>query len=161
MTTISRYFIPLVLLAVTSSGCATSQALDTGRDQADVRKRVEMLLERYAANDQVGVIEMLDPSGVTVLGTDLGEVVRTPAQLRALMDADFRLWGTAKFSDIREFDFRGNGNLASAFFVVSFSAAGGPPIPIRIDTTWRDQQGTWYLSQSANSVPTVGQSAFR
>jgi len=104
---------------------------------------------------------MLDPSGVTVLGTDLGEVVHTPTQLRALMDADFRLWGTARFSDIRDVDFRGNGNLASAFFVVSFSAAGGPPIPIRIDTTWRKQQGTWYLSQSANAVPTVGQSAVR
>ena len=62
MKTIFRYFIPLVLLVVTSSGCATSQAVDTGRDQADVRKRIELLLERYAANDQDGVIEMLDPS---------------------------------------------------------------------------------------------------
>jgi len=50
-----------------------------------------------------------------------------------MMDADFRLWGTAKFSDIREFDFRGNGNLASAFFVVSFSSAS---VPRMISTIW-------------------------
>jgi len=161
MTTTFRYSSSLAVLALALSGCAISPVSDTGRDQADVRKRVELLLERYAANDQEGVIEMLDPSGVTVLGTDMGEVIHTPAQLRALMDADFRLWVTAKFSDIRDFDFRGNGNMASAFFVASFSAAGGPPIPIRIDTTWRKQDGTWYLSQSANAVPTVGQSAVR
>jgi len=161
MTTNIRFFTSLALLALTLTGCATSAAVENGRDQADVRKRVELLLERYAANDQDRVTEMLDPSGVTVLGTDLGEVIHTPAQLRALMDADFRLWVNAKFSDVRDFDFRGNGSMASAFFVVSFSAGGGPPIPIRINTTWRKKGGIWYLTQSANSVPTVGQSAVR
>jgi hypothetical protein len=143
------------------AACATPQVADATKVEAEVRQRVELLLNRYASNDQDGVVEMLDPAGVTLLGTDLAEVIHTPAELRALMTADFRLWTSAKFTDLREFDFRGSSSLATAFFVVSFSAAGGPPIPIRINTTWRKVGDTWFLSQSANSVPTVGQSVSR
>ena len=151
----------LVVLTMSTTGCMVPKAVDTDSDRQQVRSRVELLLERYAANDQDGVVEMLDPSGVTILGTDLGEIIHTPSQLRALMDADFRLWTTAKFTDIRAFDFRSDGTLATAYFVASFSPAGGPSIPIRITTTWRKTNKNWYLTQSSNAVPTVGQSTIR
>jgi len=82
----------------------------------------------------------------------MSEFVRTPDQFRALMSRDLSQWKTAKFSDVRNTDVRSGGTLATAFFVVTFSAENGPTIPIRLCTTWHKVNGEWLLAQSWNAV---------
>ena len=145
------------LSGATLSACATVPAAasptNVQTQEQAVRARVQTLLDRYAANDAAGVIALLDPVKFTILGTEASERVDTPEGLRALMAADFKLWGTARFTEVRDFDCRLSESLATAWFTISFSASGGQPIPVRLTTTWRKVNGEWMLSQSANAVP--------
>lgn len=129
------------------------------KQDASVIAAVHELLERYAANDQTAVAQLLDPEGFVVYGSDAAEKVETIPALRELMDADFRLWRTASFGEIRDLSVVVEGRLATAYFHVPFSAGGRPPVLVRFSTTWRKVEGAWRLRQSANTVPTTGMSA--
>ncbi len=129
------------------------------QDQVQVMQRAALLLERYAMNDPEGVLALLDREQFTIFGSDISEVVRSEHALRQLMEDDFALWRTASFTEVREVDFRTDGTLATVHFVASFSPGGGPALPVRFAMTWRKTNGEWWLTQSANSVPTRGQSA--
>jgi len=142
-----------VLLLV--SACASTPPaakVDRAAAEQEIMKRVDSLLYRYSQNDQPGVLAMLDPDRLTVFGSNLTEIIRSSDQLRGLMTRDFEQWGSASFSDVRDVDVRVEGNLATAYFVLTFSAARGPTLPIRFSTTWRKVNGEWLLTQSANSV---------
>ena len=54
---------------------------------------------------------------------------------------------------------RVHGQQATAHFHVRFSAGGAAPVTVRFATNWRKVDGQWRLMQSANTVPTSGQSA--
>lgn len=149
-----------LLLVVNLVACVSfPTATESSEIRSEVMARASQLLERYAANDPAGVIELIDKQEFTMLGGDIKEVVHSSEELQELMRAEFALWYTARISDIRDVDFRTDGRLATAFFTVSFEAGGMPPIPVRIATTWIKRNGEWFLTQSANSVPTQGQSA--
>jgi len=147
---------PLLIVALLSvSACTTAPPaakVDPAADKKAVMQRVETLLYRYGNNDEPGVLAMIDPQGFTVFGSNLTELVNTPDQLRALMSRDLSQWKSAKFTDLRSSDVRTGGTLATAFFVVTFSAENGPTIPIRLCTTWRKVNGEWMLTQSWNAV---------
>lgn len=128
-------------------------------DDASVVAVVHKLLDRYASNDPQGVVALLDPKGFVVYGSDVAEKVQTVPALVELMKADFRLWHTAAFGEIRDLSIVVQGSLATAYFHVPFSAGGRPPVLVRFSTTWRRVNGAWRLRQSANTVPTVGMSA--
>lgn len=153
------FLLAILLAGVSLAACTHAPrpapvAVDASNDEQTLRARVSELLARYAANDQAGVVAMLDPVRFTIWGSDLAEVADTEQELRALMDSDFRMWGTAQFTEVREFDSRSDGRLATANFVMSFSASGGPAIPVRLTTTWRKVDGVWRMTQCVSSVPT-------
>lgn len=127
---------------------------DTTADEQAVRAAVMTLLKRYESNDADGVIAMLDPVKFTMLGSDVSQVVDTHEELRALMAHDFQMWGSARFTDVRDFDLRTDGTLTTANFLMTFSASGGEAVPVRLTTTWRKVNGEWKLTQSTSSVPT-------
>jgi len=135
------------------ASCATNTAKVDPKSDQEVMQRVQLLLDRYARNDQAGVVAMLDPSGITILGTQFEEKIKSPSDLRALMDRDFSQWKTAKFSDVRDVDVRSDGTLATAFFLMNWQAGEYPAQPIRMTTTWRKVKGEWLLTQSASALP--------
>lgn len=148
--------LPKVLLFATFSllaACATNTGKVDPKSGEEVVQRVHLLLDRYARNDQAGVVAMLDPSGITILGTSFEEKIKSPSELRALMDRDFGQWQTAKFTDIRDVDVRSSGSLATVYFIMTWQAGNGPTAPIRMTTTWRKVDGEWLLSQSASALP--------
>jgi hypothetical protein len=147
-----------LVMALVVSSCATPPSRSES-DTSMIVQRVGELLARYASNDQEGVISMLDTSGFTLYGSDVAELVRTPAGVRELMTNDFALWQTAKFEAIQDLDVVLQGAVATAYFHVPLSVGGRPPILVRISTTWRRVDGEWLLAQSANTVPTTGSSA--
>lgn len=145
----------LLAAACLISACATAPASRfTSDEEAHVQARVQELLNKYEANDQAGVVALLDTK-ITILGSALAETIRTPQELTALMTRDFRQWGKAKFSDVRGMDIRIGDDLATAWFTFSFQPGEQPSIPIRLATTWHKRDGEWYLTQSANSVMTA------
>ena len=153
MRPISRVLIAMALFAV--SACTTAPPAaraDPAADEKAVMQRAGTLLYRYGNHDEPGVMAMLDPQGFTVFGSNLTELVRTPDQLRGLMSSDLSQWKSATFSNFRNSDVRTSGTLATAFFVVTFSAESGPTMPIRLCTTWRKVNGEWMLTQSWNAV---------
>lgn len=152
MRLLSRALLALLLLSLCACTAAPPGKPDPAADQKAVMQRVETLLYRYGANDQPGVMAMLDPQGFTVFGSNMAEFVRTPDQLRALMNRDLSQWKSASFTDLRNADVRSSGTLATAFFVVTFSAENGPTLPIRLCTTWHKVKGEWLLAQSWNAV---------
>ena len=156
MPSMSRALFAVVLLTVSACSTPPPVKTDPAADEKAVMQRVDTLLYRYAANDQPGDMAMLDPQGFTVFGTDLSEPVRSPDQLRALMSRGLAQSSSAKFTDMRNGDVRTSGTLATAFFVVNFSADSGPTIPIRLCTTWRKVNGEWLLTQSWNAMAEGG-----
>jgi hypothetical protein len=148
-----------VISALTLASCATAPTAakaDPSAAEAALRQRVDSLLYRYANNDQPGVLAMLDPQRLLILGSNLNEVVHTPDELRAFMSRDFAQWQSAKFTNVRDVDMRTDGALATAYLVFDFSAPGGPTVPIRFCSTWRKVNGEWLLTQSS-SVAMMGQ----
>ena len=158
----NRYSATLLAAALAASsltGCASHPTaapavVNSQTDEQALRARVAQLLASYESKDSAGVIALLDPVKFTVWGSDLSEVIDTHDELRALIESDFRLWGSAKFTDVRDFDWRSDGSLATANFVMSFSANGGEAIPVRLTTTWRKVEGQWRMTQCVSSVPT-------
>jgi hypothetical protein len=150
----SRLRVLFVATAWMLSACTTAPLAqgDSAAAEKEIRQRVADLLQRYANNDQAGVLAMLDPERLTVFGSNLTEVVRTPQQLEALMNRDFGLWQSATFTHIRDIDTRSDGTLATTYLVFDFSAANGPTVPIRFSSTWRKVKGEWLLTQSASAV---------
>jgi hypothetical protein len=141
--------------ALALAACASAPQAgrsDPAAVEKEIRQHVDSLLYRYSQNDQPGVLAMLDPTGFTISGSDLSEVVRTPEQLRALMSRDFSQWKSATFSEVRDFDVRADDALATAFLVFTYSVEGGPSMPIRLCTVWRKVDGEWRLTQSSNAV---------
>lgn len=137
---------------------AENSAGDANHERRSVAKHVDALLRSYAANDVDAVVALLDDDFV-LYGSDVKEVVRTRDQLRQLMADDFLLWRTASFGELTDLDVRVQGTLATAHFHAPFSAGGRPAVVVRFATTWRRAADGWRLIQSANTVPTVGQSA--
>src|SRR4051812_45679705 len=104
------------VLAVSLAGCSTAPPKSVAGSEQEIMGRVEALLDRYAANDQKGVIAMLDPNRITIFGSDLKEVVKTNDAVSRLMTDDFTLWHSAKFSDVRDVDVRMSDRMATTFF---------------------------------------------
>lgn len=146
-----------LLLLVVLGSCA-STGKDAQSDRAQVAAAVRTLLTAYAANDQEAVIRLIDTREFSFYGSDVSEIVHSSDQLRQLMTEDFKLWGSAKFGQISDMDIRVGRDLATAFFNVPFSAGGASLVTVRVSTVWRKVGGVWLLTQSANSVPTVGSS---
>ncbi len=150
----------IAISALTVAACSTQRTMPSERSaDAAVHERVEELLRRYAANDQNGVLAMLDPQQITFYGSDVSEVIHSADEVRQLMRNDFALWGTASFGAVQDFDFRTDGTMATTFFSVPFTPGTMHPVQVRFAMTWRNVDGQWLLTQSANAVPTVGQSA--
>ena len=129
-----------------------AQGAELSAKDKEILARSYELLNRYQANDQAGVLAMLDERFL-LQGTNFNENIRTPAELRELMSRDFMQWGSARFFDLREVDVRREGKLATAYFVFTFKAAQGPEVPIRMCTTWVKKRGQWLLTQSSNALP--------
>lgn len=147
------------LLALAGTCQASGSTLPAVHHASGLEGRIQALLSAYAANRSDQVLAMLDPQGWVVFGSDVAEIVRSNSALLEMMQADFALWKTAAISNIRDLNIQTDGTLASAMFHVDFSAGGRPPIPVRFCTTWRQIEGTWMLSQCANTVPTIHSSA--
>jgi hypothetical protein len=149
---------PAITALVLLTACATSgyPSKHAAGNEPAIMQRAQLLLDRYARNDQAGVIALVDPERLTIIGTGVDEVVKSPADLRALMDRDFKQWQSATFTDMREMDVRSNGNLATAHFLVTFAAAHGPSVPLRMFTTWHRVNGEWLLTQCGTAIPPQG-----
>ena len=147
----------LMMLAAIG-GCAVSAQSTSLQAKQALAGEVRNLLDRYAADDFERVAAMLDDE-FAIYGSDVSELVRTKAQLRALMDADFRLWHTASFGAVRDMDVRQDAGLAVATFHVPFSPGGRASVLVRMTTTWRHSPSGWKLTQLTSTVPTVGSSA--
>jgi hypothetical protein len=148
--------IVLLLAACASAPPAPAAKTDPAVAEKEVTQRVNLLLTRYASNDQVGVIAMLDPGKFTLLGTNLGEGAHSASELREFMDRDFGQWKTVAITNLRDMDMRVDGSMATAFFTVSFAAGGGPAVPVKLFTTWHKINGEWMVTQSASALPPQG-----
>lgn len=154
-----RFFlITAAILSLVS--CATTSSATAGlSERQQVAARVNELLGRYAANDQEGVVGMIDQHEFTMYGSDRSEIVHNENELRQFMTDDFALWQKAQVGAVQDLDIRIDNNLATAFFHVPFSAGGRPPVIVRFSTTWKRIGHQWFLTQSANAVPSTGSSA--
>jgi hypothetical protein len=148
--------IGAVLLLAACTSAPTARPVDTAAAEKAVTQRVDLLLSRYARNDQVGVVAMLDPVRFVMLGTNFNERMSTPAELRSQMDHDFSAWQSVAFTDVRDMDVRVGSDLATAVFTMTFSAGGGPSLPVRLCTTWHKVNGEWMLTQSSSAIPPQG-----
>lgn len=151
-----RFSLPASLAPVGRTARAADRIAE---DRRDVESQLRAILAAYAANDQDAVVGFVDPQGFSFYGSDLAELVESPAALRQLMTDDFRLWRTARFGEVRNLGVRVGPNLASAFFHAPFQAAGQPEVTLRLSTVWRRVGSSWRLSQCAIAAPTVGSSA--
>jgi len=125
----------------------------------DIRSETRRFLDAYAANQQSEVLAEVTDSSV-VYGSDASEVYRGKAAIRTMMDNDARLWsGTAHIGAMDQVSIVAGGQIQSIVFQAPFSALGRTPAPVRFCMVWRRRRGQWFLVQSSNVVPTIGQNA--
>jgi hypothetical protein len=137
-------------------GCATDSKPS---EQPDLATHAKALLDAYARGDKAAVMAVIDPN-IRLYGSDVAEIYSGPEGAGKMFDMDTRLWGgAAHFGDLRAISEFRSGDLATLFFDVPFSVASRPEMVVRFATLWRYSDGAWRLIQSANMVPTVGQSA--
>lgn len=143
-------------LVVTASG-ATSDP-NTSLSQA-----VDQLLKAYSSKSIDQFLNLTDPQEILILGTDISEIADSRSKARQLIEADFKLWGSAEFGQRTFTSIRASDHLASVAFDVPFTmhrAEGRTDtMTIRFLTVWKWTESRWLLTQSLNSVPTAGQSA--
>lgn len=126
---------------------------------ADVHAALRAFLDAWAAGDEVRVAAVLDPE-VRMYGSDVAEVQEGPEAVLALLRLDQRLWGgAARIGELRNVSVAGGGEFVSVFFDAPFTVGTRPPMIVRFATTWRRTPQGLRLMQSANVVPTTGQSA--
>ena len=102
---------------------------------------------------------LIDPN-IRLYGSDVAEIYSGREGAGKMFDMDTRLWGgAAHFGDLRAISECRSGDLATLFFDVPLRVASRPERVVRFATLWRYSDGAWRLIQSANMVPTVGQSA--
>ena len=129
----------------------------TRSPQAEVVTTARTMLDAYAAGDRQAVAAGLDRE-VHVYGSDRREVAATPAGFMTLYDTDQKLWrGAASFGPMQNVSLVSDGRLAGLFFDREFTV-GGRTTVVRFATVWRLEKAGWKLVQSANVVPTFGQS---
>jgi ketosteroid isomerase-like protein len=124
-----------------------------------VLEKVDQFVDAYMHNDVERVVAMADEDEFTVYGSDVAEYFSGRESLRAMMSDDFQLWKTAQVGALRDVSVRVSRDLATVMFQAPFSAGGRPEMLVRFITVWRRHGRDWYLTQSSNSVPTVGSSA--
>jgi ketosteroid isomerase-like protein len=139
-----------------AGGCAAAPRATPPALQATI----EEFLAAYAAGDRSKVFSMVSETESYVYGSDEAEFIVGRNALEQMFDDDMRLWqGTAKFGALRNVSSIRSRDLATMFFDVPFSVAGRPPLTVRFAMVWRRESNGWRLVQSANVVPTTGQSA--
>jgi ketosteroid isomerase-like protein len=125
----------------------------------DVIDATRGFLDAYARGDAAAVDAVL-ADAVVVYGSDRAEVFRGKPAVRELLKADQQLWrGSATIGEISDLSIVEDGDFASLIFQAPFAVGGRPPMTVRFSMVWRRTPQGWRLVQSANTVPTVGQSA--
>jgi len=142
----------VLALAPLTGSCATDGARS---EKPDLAAHAKALLDAYAKGDKPAVMALIDPT----TGSDVAEIRSGREGAGAMFDMDARLWGgAAHFGDLRPISECRSGDLTTLFFDVPFNVASRPEMVVRFATLWRYREGTWRLPQSANRVPTLGQS---
>ena len=152
MKTLATGLLAVMPLAASAAPCES------------LRPAIDTLLFDYSSKNLDAVISRIDRNEIMVLGSDLSEIARTPAEVEFMLRADFALWGASRFGSPQFMDCRVEPLLASAAFDVPFTMQRNDgstmDVTVRFLTVWtREAKGPWRLSQSMNSTPTVGASA--
>jgi hypothetical protein len=138
-------------------GCCATEGRRS--EMPDLAANAKALLDAYAKGDKPAVMAVMDPD-IRLYGSDVAEIYSGRESALKMFDLDTRLCGgAAHFGDLRAISEFRSGDLATLFFDVPFSVASRPEMIVRFATLWRYSDGAWRLIQSANMVPTVGQSA--
>jgi ketosteroid isomerase-like protein len=155
MTRRHHLWTPAIILLAVSSCISTTRA-----PSRSVEDTAAEFLRAYAAGRRDAVMSVVADDSIHVYGSDVAEVVTTKAGVQAMFDADQQLWrGTARFGSMRNVSSVVAGSLVTLFFDAPFIVDGHPEVIVRFATVWRRDGARWKLVQSANVVPTVGQSA--
>lgn len=147
-------FFPLIL--------TLANPLTAGPSHNDLQSRIREFLDLYSKKDVAGVMNLVSNDSLLVMGSDLSEVCTRREQVEELLRNDFRLWDSASFGrPVQVYTHQSEG-LLTAFFDVPFTlrrGGGEQTLVVRFATVWQKTKQGLKLVQSANTTPTVGQSA--
>jgi ketosteroid isomerase-like protein len=136
--------------------------LTAGPSNDDLQSRIREFLDLYAKKDVAGVMNLVSSDSLVVMGSDLSEVCTRREQVEELLRNDFRLWDSAFFGKPVQVYTHESESLITAFFDVPLTmrrGGGEQTLVVRFATGWQKTKQGLKLVQSANTTPTVGQSA--
>lgn len=143
------------LLAAGTTGEA--RASDSAREPVVGIARA--FLTAYANGERDAVLARVDPQ-IVMYGSDVAEVFRGVDGVRQMLEGDRKLWrGPASIGSMQDVTVVASGGLSAMTFQAPFSLGSRPPILVRFSMVWKRHGDQWRLIQSANSTPTIGQSA--
>ncbi len=150
------------VLALALAAEPKAPAADDAKVNAAIAERVKVLVAALSARDSKALVALFDPSGPTLLGTDVAEVCRDLACIEKQSKDSFALVDASKYGEPKPLSIRSAGGLATAYFDVTAEAVTGKEKKSqvqRLATTWRLAGTDWKLVQLLRSVPTVSRSA--
>lgn len=151
--------LALALVLSLTAAAATASPPSPACRAADALDPATRFLDAYAAGDRTAVEAALAPE-IVAYGSDSSEFEHGRAEVMRIFDLDHRLWGgSARFGPLRDVSASGDCSHATVMFMRDFAVGDRPPVPVRFAMTWRKRGDAWRLLQTANAVPTTGQSA--
>jgi hypothetical protein len=141
------------LVAINAADPANTDSAETS-----VEKTAIKFMDAYVAGNWKSVEQHLTSGNLYVYGSDLSEFSSDRAGFKAMFDNDQKLWrAAARFGALSKISSISQRDLTTLFFNRVFEI-GGQKLTVRFSTVWRREKGDWKLVQSANAVPTTGQS---
>jgi ketosteroid isomerase-like protein len=147
--------VMMVVAAATTAGATKPSAVAT----PNVVEVTRDFLDDYARGDREKILAEVDPQ-IVIYGSDAAEVFRGVEGARKMVADDQKLWrGGAKIGEMQDISVVGSGDLTAIIFQAPFTLGAQAPVLVRFSMLWKHAAGGWRLMQSANAVPTTGQSA--
>jgi ketosteroid isomerase-like protein len=144
-------FLTAVIAAGPTIACAA--------DCSQAVSQTKSFLDSYTRGDARAVTAMVEPD-VVLYGSDIREIFHGPEGVRKMLAGDQSLWkGEAKLGELQQLSITSGADLCVLTFHAPFTLGARGPVQVRFTVAWRKGPDGWLLAQSANSTPTVGESA--
>src|SRR5437870_37195 len=109
------------LIAILSGCLVVTASAATSDPNTLLSQAVDQLLKAYSSKSVDQFLDLTDPHEILVLGTDISEIADTRSKARQLIEADFKLWGSAEFGQRSFTSIRASDHLSSIAFDVPFT----------------------------------------
>jgi ketosteroid isomerase-like protein len=162
-----RTILPFVITISLLAGCAPRGLTpeQVAQEKEAIKTAITNYHKGYETKDEKLFKNLMSTSpDFMFFGTDVAEVITSPAEMETQKEYDFQLFESAKFGEMQDLAIQvsSNGDLASAVYQVPIELKMGGETSnatLRFAFTFLKENGSWKIVQGVAAMATTGQSS--